>query len=75
MPTMACIDCDEFVAEADSWQAMLVEMVKHYFEAHHDIIAGHRDHPKGAWMERFMAAYREAEAADEPSGPAGQRMA
>ena len=44
MPTMACIDCDEFVAEADSWQAMLVEMMKHYFEAHHDIPSPYQVH-------------------------------
>lgn len=65
MPTMACIDCGAVHVEAASWQAMLVKMMPHYFEAHHDIIAGHRDHPKGAWMERFMAAFDAATASDD----------
>lgn len=60
MPTMACIDCGAVHVEAASWQTMLVSMMSHYFDVHHDIIAGHRDHPSGAWMERFMAAFDEA---------------
>lgn len=67
MPTMACIDCGHFFADADSWQGMLVKMVEHCFEAHHDVIASHLSHPRGAWMERFMNAYNEAEAADDSS--------
>ncbi|MEC8632624.1 MAG: hypothetical protein VXY10_04205 [Candidatus Thermoplasmatota archaeon] len=65
MPTMACIDCGAVHVEAASWQAMLVKMMPHYFEAHHDIIAGHRDQPKGAWMERFMLAFDAATASNE----------
>ncbi len=61
MPTMACIDCGAVLIEAPSWQAMLVKMMPHYLEAHHDVISGHSHHPKGAWMERFMAAYEAAE--------------
>ncbi|MGB0312861.1 MAG: hypothetical protein ACPGDD_03120 [Poseidonia sp.] len=65
MPRMACIDCGVVQVEASSWQAMLVKMMPHYFEAHHDIIAGHRDQPKGAWMERFMLAFDAATASNE----------
>lgn len=65
MPRMACIDCGAVHVEAASWQAMLVLMMPHYFEAHHDIIEGHRDHSKGAWMERFMAAFDAAVASNE----------
>ena len=60
MPRMACIDCGAVHVDAPSWQTMLVNMMPHYFEVHHDIIAGHRDHPNGAWMKRFMAAFEEA---------------
>ena len=65
MPRMACIDCGIVHVEASSWQAMLVKMMPHYFEDHHDVIAGHRDHPKGAWMERFMTAFDAAAASSE----------
>ena len=68
MPRMACIDCGAFVAEAESWQTMLVKMVQHHLEDHHDIISGHTDRPAGAWMERFMVAYRASEDADA-TGP------
>ena len=67
MPRMACIDCGEFEVEAESWQAMLVKMVQHHLEAHHDVISGHTDRPQGAWMERFMLAYRASENRDTQS--------
>ena len=61
MPTMACIDCGDVVFEADTWQAMLVKMMPHYLEAHHDVIAGETELPREEWMGRFMVAYRAAE--------------
>ena len=55
------MDCGAFVVDAESWQAMLVKMMPHYFEAHHDIVSGHTEQPEGAWMERFMCAYKAVE--------------
>ena len=48
--------------EADTWQAMLVKMMPHYLEVHHDVIAGETELPREEWMARFMEAYRSAEA-------------
>ena len=62
MPTMACIDCGNVVFEGDTWQAMLVKMMPHYLEVHHDVIAGETELPREEWMARFMEAYRSAEA-------------
>ncbi len=61
MPTMACIDCGAVEFEADSWQAMLVKMMPHYLECHHDVISGETETPRKGWMARFMDAYRVAE--------------
>ena len=61
MPTMACIDCGAVQFEAGTWQAMLVKMMPHYLEAHHDVISGQTEQPREDWMARFMEAYRAAE--------------
>ena len=58
---MACIDCAAVVFEADTWQAMLVKMMPHYLEAHHDVISGETQLPREDLMARFMEAYRAAE--------------
>ena len=58
MVKMACMDCGAFVVEAESLQAMLVAMMPHYFEAHHEVISAHATAAGSTWMVRFTNAYR-----------------
>jgi len=62
MVTMACMDCGAVVFQAETLRGMLVAMMPHYFEAHHDVIESHLTLPREAWMKRFTAAYEASEA-------------
>ena len=57
MVTMACIDCGAVQFQADSLRDMLVAMMPHYFEAHHEVIQSHTMNPREAWMNRLRAAF------------------
>ncbi len=36
---------------------MLVAMMPHYFEVHHEVIQSHTVNPREAWMNRLRAAF------------------
>lgn len=66
MPRMVCMDCGAVAYEASSLHAMLVKMMPHYLDTHHDVISGHTEEPRETWMARFTAAYEHAASKGTP---------
>lgn len=64
MPRMVCIDCGAVEYEASSLHSMLVKMMPHYLDRHHDVISGEATEPRETWMDRFSLAYKAAEEQD-----------